>query len=67
MTPSFTRTFRVVHAIYGSGWFSHVLETPGHARVQFDIDGDIERRVLVRDLAPERDRGRLIEDREVCS
>lgn len=58
-------TIRVAHPIYGPGWFHHLLPEPGHARVQFDIDGSIKRRVLVRDLAPER--SRPVEDREVVA
>lgn len=49
-----TNAIRIRHPFYGPGWFHHLLETPGHARAQFDIDDGVERRVLVRDLAPER-------------
>lgn len=44
---------RIRHNLYGPGTFVRLLETPGHARVAFDIDDGIERRVLTRDLTPE--------------
>lgn len=44
---------RITHRLYGPGFFQRLLPEPGHALVQCDIDGGIERRVLVRDLVPE--------------
>lgn len=62
---------RIVHAnrliSYGPGWFQRLIAPAGHARVRFDIDGGVERRVLVRDLEPERDGARLVEERAVAS
>lgn len=48
-----TDAIRIRHSLYGPGFFLRLLPEPGHARVAFDIDGDVERRVLVRDLVPE--------------
>jgi hypothetical protein len=47
-------TVAVVHRIYGPGEFLRMLAPKGHARCRFDIDDGVERRVLVRDLAPVR-------------
>jgi hypothetical protein len=47
---------RVRHRLYGAGWWQSLRE-PGHACVAFDGTADYaagERRVLVRDLEPER-------------
>lgn len=47
---------RIVHPLYGPGFFHRLLPEPGHARAQFDGTTDFvsgERRVLIRDLAPE--------------
>jgi hypothetical protein len=43
---------RVRHARYGRGWWQRLLE-PGHVSITFDCDNGVERRVLIRDLAPE--------------
>ena len=48
------RVLRVVHARYGTGWWQRLLD-PGQCLVSFDADNGIERRVLVRDLGPERE------------
>jgi len=44
---------RIIHQVYGPGFFLRLLPEAGQARVLFDIDADVARRVLVRELRPE--------------
>lgn len=57
---------RVFHWRYGHGVFLRLLPECGQARVVFDIDDCIPRRVQTRDLTPERG-PRLVEDRELVA
>ena len=54
MSAALAPSIPVVHRVYGPGCFVRLLAPNGHARCRFDIDDGVERRVLVRDLAPVR-------------